>query len=145
MKLLTAFLANVFMRTVIAAFALSAWILFFFPKTREKFDKTLVGFIDELLGAGESEKILERSGHTWVAGMPTMVLWRLSVFFEISMMIFAALGWVILFKLIGLTGPIWLTTFAFKSVLAVNVVGATLYSLATALTGDSGSDKLMKE
>lgn len=145
MKLLTAFLANVFMRTVIAAFALSAWILFFFPKTREKFDKTLVGFIDELLGAGETEKILERSGHTWAAGMPTMVLWRLSVFFEISMMIFAALGWTVLFKFIGLAGPIWLTTFTFKSVLAVNIVGATLYSLATALTGDSGSDKLMKE
>ena len=145
MELIKVFLANVFMRTVIAAFALSAWILFFFPKTREKFDKNLVAFIDELLGEGESEKILERSGHTWAAGIPTMIFWRLAVFFEILMMAFAALGWVILFKLIGLSGPIWLTTFAFKSVLAVNIVSATFYSLAAALTDDDGSDKLMKE
>lgn len=145
MKLIKAFLANVFMRLLIATFALTVWILFFYPNTRAKFDKNLVAFIDELLGEGESEKILERSGHTWAAGKPTMIFWRLAVFFEILMMAFAALGWVILFKLIGLSGPIWLTTFAFKSVLAVNIVSATFYSLAAALTDDDGSDKLMKE
>lgn len=135
------FAENMFVRTGIAMFALGAWLLVFFPGLRQKTDVLLKSLIDEALGKGEAEAVLYRTGPSWAQGEPTLAFWRLAVWFEFFMMMLAAVGWVILFKLFGLSGPVWLTSFTPLSVLAVNVVGTILYSLAMAvtITGDRDS------
>lgn len=126
-------------RAMIALYAMTAWVLVLIPKSMRQNLNTL---IKEITVAAGVDKALESSkssiGRSWQEGEYAMAVWKAVAWFELSMMILASLGWIVFFKLFGLGGPVWLTTFSFKSVLAVNVFGAITYTLAMTLTNDDG-------